>query len=186
MNEEVSGSELANKIAPEQDELSVHHSDPTVVSIAFYREPDASDLPLPSYATGQAAGLDLHAALPTGETLILQPGQRALITTGLRMLLPPGYEGQIRARSGLAVRYGIGVLNAPGTIDSDFRGVLQILLINWGDELFEIQRGDRIAQLIIAPVIRIVAVSVKSYDATPRGSGGFGSTGKGIMSAPEF
>lgn len=186
MDNEISGRELMDKVTPDLHQVSVHHCASLVVSVAFYREPDAYDLPLPFYATGQAAGMDLHAALPTGQTLIMHPGQRALITTGLRMLLPPGYEGQIRARSGLAVRYGIGVLNAPGTIDSDFRGVLQILLINWGDNPFEIQRGDRIAQLIVAPIIRVVAVAVETYDATPRGDSGFGSTGSGVMSVPEF
>lgn len=156
------------------------------VQVAFYREPGSHDLPLPTYATEQAAGMDLYAALPADQPLTLQPGQRALITTGLRILLPMGYEGQIRARSGLAVRYGIGVLNAPGTIDSDFRGVLQILLINWGADPFEVQRGNRIAQLIVAPVIHAVAVTVETYDTTPRGEGGFGSTGNGVISVLEY
>ena len=148
-----------------------------LVRVAVYREPSARDLPLPAYATAQAAGMDLHAALPPDQPLNLLPGARALISTGLRIVLPLGYEGQVRARSGWAVRHGIGVLNAPGTIDSDFRGVLHVLLINWGQEPFAIQRGDRIAQLVIAPVVRAEVVAVETVESTPRGEGGFGSTG---------
>jgi dUTP pyrophosphatase len=145
--------------------------------VAVYREPIARDLPLPAYATEQAAGMDLHAALSLDQPLTLPPGARALISTGLRIILPPGYEAQVRARSGWAVKHGIGVLNAPGTIDSDFRGVLHVLLINWGQEPFAIQRGDRIAQLVVAPVVRADVIAVETYEGTPRGEGGFGSTG---------
>ena len=126
--------------------------------------------------------MDLHAALPAAEPLNLAPGERALVTTGLRVILPVGYEGQVRARSGWAVQHGVGVLNAPGTIDSDFRGVIQVLLINWGQAPVVIARGDRIAQLVIAPILRADIVAVETYEDTPRGAGGFGSTGRGVSS----
>ncbi len=145
--------------------------------VTFVREAEAEGLPLPAYATEQAAGLDLIAALPVDAPVTLAPGERALITTGLRVAIPAGYEGQVRARSGWAVKHGIGVLNAPGTIDSDYRGVLQVLLVNWGQSAFTIERGNRIAQLVIAPVTRAVVVEVETLPGTARGSGGFGSTG---------
>lgn len=148
-----------------------------VVRVVFVRERESEGLPLPAYATEGAAGLDLCAALPADEPLTLAPGQRALITTGLRIVLPVGCEGQVRARSGWAVQHGIGVLNAPGTIDSDYRGVVQILLVNWGQAAFTIERGDRIAQLVVAPVVRAVVVESETFSETLRGIGGFGSTG---------
>ncbi len=149
----------------------------TPVSITVLKEPEAEGLPLPSYATTGAAGLDLYAALSENAPITLAPGARALITTGLRMAIPEGYEAQVRPRSGLAIKYGIGLVNAPGTIDSDYRGVVQVILINWGQEPFIIRRGDRIAQMVIAPVTRALLQETHSLDATERGEGGFGSTG---------
>ncbi len=147
------------------------------IRVAIEREPDAEGLPLPSYATGGAAGLDLCAAIPIHSPRTLLPGERALITTGLRIALPEGYEAQIRPRSGLAIKHGIGLVNSPGTVDSDYRGVVQVILINWGQEPFTIRRGDRIAQMVIAPVTRVSLVETNSLDTTTRGEGGFGSTG---------
>ena len=121
--------------------------------------------------------MDLSAALPEGEPLTLQPGERALVSTGLRIALPSGYEAQIRPRSGLAARHGIGLLNAPGTIDSDYRGVVKVLLINWGEAPVTFHRGDRIAQMVIAPVTHAVWVEEETLETTERGEGGFGSTG---------
>ena len=134
----------------------------------------AEDLPLPSYATEGAAGLDLRAAL--GGRLVLGPGERALVPTGLRFAVPAGYEAQVRPRSGLALRHGIVLPNSPGTIDSDYRGEVQVILWNAGPEPFAIERGDRIAQLVIAPVAH-VELEESALDETPRGTGGFGSTG---------
>ena len=147
------------------------------IRVTVLREPDAADLPLPSYATAGAAGMDLLAALPPDQALTLLPGERALVSTGLRLALPAGYEAQVRPRSGLAIRHGIGLVNSPGTIDADFRGVVQVILINWGHAPFIVQRGDRIAQLIVAPVTRAVLEEVDSLETTQRGEGGFGSTG---------
>ena len=134
----------------------------------------AEDLPLPSYATEGAAGLDLRAAV--GGRLVLGPGERALVPTGFRIAVPAGYEAQVRPRSGLALRHGIVLPNSPGTIDSDYRGEVQVILWNAGPEPFAIERGDRIAQLVIAPVAR-VELEESALDETPRGAGGFGSTG---------
>ena len=134
----------------------------------------AEDLPLPSYATEGAAGLDLRAAL--AGRLVLGPGERALVPTGLRFAVPAGYEAQVRPRSGLALRHGIVLPNSPGTIDSDYRGEVQVILWNAGPEPFAIERGDRIAQLVIAPVAH-VELEESALDETPRGGGGFGSTG---------
>jgi dUTP pyrophosphatase len=134
----------------------------------------AEDLPLPSYASEGAAGLDLRAALTS--RLVLGPGERALVPTGLRLAVPAGYEAQVRPRSGLALRHGIVLPNSPGTIDSDYRGEVQVILWNAGPEPFAIARGDRIAQLVIAPVARVV-LEEAALDETPRGAGGFGSTG---------
>jgi dUTP pyrophosphatase len=122
----------------------------SAVRVAILQEPDATDLPLPSYQTAGSAGVDLYAAVK--EALTLQPGERARVPTGIRIALPAGYEAQVRPRSGLAWRYGIGMVNAPGTIDSDYRGEVQVILINLGQEPFTIRRGDRIAQLVVAPV----------------------------------
>jgi len=138
------------------------------------RTAGAEDLPLPSYATAGAAGLDLRAAVPS--RLVVAPGERALVPTGLRIAVPTGYEGQVRPRSGLALRHGIVLPNAPGTIDSDYRGEIQVILWNTGAEPFAIARGDRIAQLVVAPVARVELEEV-ALDETQRGAGGFGSTG---------
>jgi dUTP pyrophosphatase len=137
--------------------------------------PHGRGLPLPRYETLLAAGADVRAAVT--EPLVLAPGDRFPVPTGLRLGIPPGYEIQVRARSGLALRHGIGLPNAPGTIDADYRGELKILLCNWGSEPFEIQRGDRIAQLVLAPVLQARFTVVEDLDDTDRGHGGFGSTG---------
>jgi dUTP diphosphatase len=147
------------------------------VEIHIARLPHGKDLPLPSYQSGLAAGLDLIAAVPAGAPLMLAPGARALIPTGIAVALPPGTEAQVRPRSGLAVRHGLTVLNAPGTIDADYRGEIQVLLINLGGEAVAITRGLRIAQLVIATVARAQLREVERLDETPRGTGGFGSTG---------
>src|SRR5262249_10866758 len=132
-------------------------------------------LPLPSYASDGAAGLDLFAALK--EPIVLQPGARALIPTGIRVAIPEGYEGQVRARSGIAWKRGLGMVNAPGTIDSDYRGEILVILINWGSDAQTIERGDRIAQLVITPIVRAELVEVFQMDETERNTGGFGHTG---------
>src|SRR5690349_18916064 len=134
-----------------------------------------ADLPLPAYATAQSAGLDLMAALQ-GE-ITLAPGERRLIPTGLAIALPAGFEAQVRPRSGLALKHGVTVLNSPGTIDADYRGEVQVLLINHGQAPFVIRRGDRIAQMVVAPVTQIAWKTVERLDETERGSGGYGSTG---------
>ena len=144
--------------------------------VRIKRLPHAQDLPLPAYETQGAAGLDLRAALPAGD-LEMAPGARGLVPTGLVLALPPGSEGQVRPRSGLALRHGVTVLNAPGTIDADYRGEVQVLLVNLGQEPFTLRHGDRIAQLIVAPVAQARLVEVQSLDDTVRGAGGFGSTG---------
>ncbi len=144
--------------------------------VAIQREPDARDLPLPEYATAGAAGLDLRAAIEA--KLILAPGERALVSTGIRLALPEGYEGQVRPRSGLAWRQGLTLLNAPGTIDCDYRGLVQVILINLGQASVTVQRGDRIAQLVVAPVERVVWAEMETLPDAERGEGGFGSTGK--------
>ena len=146
-----------------------------VVRIAVTRAPEGEGLPLPSYATAGAAGMDLHAAVVADVTL--QPGERALISTGLRIALPPGYEAQVRPRSGLALRHGISMVNTPGTVDEDFRGVLSVIVINHGQEPFTVHRGDRIAQMVVAPVIRAVWEEVEELPPSERGEGGFGHTG---------
>jgi dUTP pyrophosphatase len=145
------------------------------VIVLVKREAGTEDLPLPAYATPGSAGMDLHAAVESEVTL--QPGERRLIPTGLRIAIPPGFEGQVRPRSGLASKYGISLVNAPGTIDSDYRGPLQVLLINLGTEPFTIRRGDRIAQLVITPVATASLVEVDELPETLRNEGGFGHTG---------
>jgi dUTP pyrophosphatase len=135
------------------------------------------DLPLPAYETAGAAGMDLRAAVPEDEALVLRPGARTAVPTGLAFALPDGFEAQVRPRSGLALKSGVTVANAPGTIDADYRGELRVLLINLGEEDFVIRRGDRIAQLVIAPVVQAAWREVGELDATDRGAGGFGSTG---------
>ncbi len=136
-----------------------------------------ADLPLPAYQSEDAAGLDLMAAVAADAPVIIGPGQRALIPTGLAIALPSGTEGQVRPRSGLAARHGVTVLNAPGTIDADYRGEIQVILINFGQESFTVTRGMRIAQLIIAPTIQVTICATAKLDETTRGVGGFGSTG---------
>ena len=145
-----------------------------VATLRVERLPHAADLPLPGYATAGAAGLDLRAAA----TVDLAPGARALVPTGLRIALPPGHEGQVRPRSGLARRHGITVLNSPGTVDEDYRGEVMVLLVNLGTNPHRIARGDRIAQIVVAPVARVAVVEGAVTDETARGTGGFGSTGR--------
>lgn len=145
--------------------------------VRIVRLPHAADLPLPAYQSALAAGFDLLAAVPAEAPIELAPGSRAMIPTGIAIAIPPGNEGQIRPRSGLAVRHGITVLNSPGTIDADYRGELQVILVNLGTEAFKIQRGMRVAQLIIAPIQHAKLVESSSLDTTQRETGGFGSTG---------
>jgi dUTP pyrophosphatase len=136
------------------------------------------DLPEPAYETAGAAGMDLRAAIPENEPLVLAPGSRALVATGMSLALPDGFEAQIRPRSGLAARFGVTCLNAPGTIDADYRGEVKVILINHGEDAFTVRRGERIAQMVIAPVTRAVFRRVDRLDQTERGEGGFGSTGR--------
>ncbi|WP_309709437.1 dUTP diphosphatase [Armatimonas sp.] len=145
------------------------------VPVSLQRLPGNDDLPLPAYETPQAAGMDLRAALTAPQ--ILEPGERQAIPTGIAIALPAGYEAQVRPRSGLARKSGISMVNSPGTIDADYRGELMVLLINLGQEPFTVNRGDRIAQLIIAPVVQALWQEVDSLEETERGSGGFGHTG---------
>ena len=145
-----------------------------MIRIAITRLPHGEGLPLPSYATGGAAGLDIVAA----EEVTLAPGQRHAVATGFAIAIPAGYEGQVRPRSGLALNHGVTCLNTPGTIDSDYRGEVKVILINLGTEPFEVKRGMRIAQLVPAPVLRADFAEVDSLDPTHRGTGGFGSTGR--------
>ena len=149
------------------------------VRVGVVRLPQSEGLPLPAYETAGAAGLDLRAAVPEHAPLRLSPGARAAVPTGLVLELPDGFEAQVRPRSGLALRHGVTVLNAPGTIDADYRGEVQVLLINLGDEPFTITRGLRIAQLVVAPVVRATLVETDAMDGTKRAAGGFGSTGMG-------
>lgn len=149
----------------------------TGVTVAVQRLPHGADLPLPEYATADSAGLDLMAAVSEPQTLA--PGERALIPTGLAIALPGGHEAQVRPRSGLALRNGVTVLNSPGTIDADYRGEIGVVLINLGSEPFEISRGMRIAQMIVAPVSRLSWTEQAELTPTSRGVGGYGSTGTG-------
>jgi dUTP pyrophosphatase len=146
-------------------------------TVPIQRLDHADGLPLPAYETDQAAGMDLRAALPEEKPLTLRPGDRFAVPTGFAFALPPGYEGQVRPRSGLALRNGITCLNSPGTVDADYRGEVKVILINLGAEDFHIRRGDRIAQLVVAPVARAVWREVDNLEQTVRGAGGFGSTG---------
>jgi dUTP pyrophosphatase len=152
-------------------------SRPRNVTMRVQRLPHGQGLPLPAYQSAHAAGLDLVAAVPRQEPVKLPPGARALVPTGFVLELPHGYEAQVRPRSGLALKHGVTVLNSPGTIDSDYRGEVMVLLVNLGGETFLVQRGDRIAQLVIAPVAQVEIVAVEVLDATERGESGFGSTG---------
>lgn len=147
------------------------------LEVAVRRLPHAAGLPLPSYQSSGAAGMDLIAALPEDTKIIIEPGARHLVPTGIALQLPTGFEGQVRPRSGLARDCGVTVLNAPGTIDADYRGEISVLLVNLGSEPFEVIRGARIAQLVIATVARAVLVAMPELDTTVRGAGGFGSTG---------
>lgn len=150
----------------------------TSITVEIQRLPHAEGLALPAYQTAHAAGLDLLAAVPEDAPAVLMPGTRALIPTGLMIAVPPGFEAQVRPRSGLAFKHGVTVLNAPGTVDADYRGEVGVLLINHGDAAFTIRRGERIAQMIVAPVTQANLVAVASLSSTDRGSGGFGSTGR--------
>jgi len=147
------------------------------VACQFQKLPHASDLPLPSYETADSAGMDLRAAVE--KPVELKPGKRMLVPTGLKMAIPRGYEAQIRPRSGMAYKHGITMLNTPGTIDSDYRGEVKLLAVNLGEETYTINHGDRIAQMVIAPVCRATITETESLEETARGDGGFGSTGVG-------
>ena len=148
-----------------------------MTTVRYIVLPHGEGLPAPHYRSELAAGLDLSAALPAGDPLTLSPGKRALIPTGIAIEIPEGFEAQVRPRSGLALKYGVTVLNSPGTIDADYRGEIQVLLINLGNESVIVSRGDRIAQLVIAPILVVTLKRAKSLATTGRGKGGFGSTG---------
>jgi dUTP pyrophosphatase len=150
-----------------------------MINVAIKRLPHAADLQLPVYQSEDAAGLDLVAAVTADADIVLQPGGRALIPTGFAIALPRGYEAQVRPRSGLALNFGITVLNSPGTIDADYRGEVGVILVNFGDRPFVIKRGARIAQLVVAPVARIVLAESDGLEDSARAAGGFGSTGCG-------
>ncbi|MBV1886286.1 MAG: dUTP diphosphatase [Parvibaculaceae bacterium] len=147
------------------------------VSIDVQTLPHFGDLLLPAYESEGAAGMDLRAALGDGETITLEPGAKAMVPTGLAMALPVGHEAQVRPRSGLAAKHSVTVLNSPGTIDSDYRGEVKVILINHGSSPFKIERGERIAQMVIAPVTQGIWTQVDTLSETDRGTGGFGSTG---------
>lgn len=147
------------------------------IPVRVKRLPHGADLPLPAYQSALAAGLDLLAAVPAAAPVVVDPGSRALIPTGIAIALPPGHEGQVRPRSGLALRHGLTVLNTPGTIDADYRGEIQVIVANLGAKPFIVARGMRIAQLVIAPVRQARLVEADDLDATDRAAAGFGSTG---------
>jgi len=147
------------------------------IEIRVARLPHGADLPLPAYQSKLASGCDLLAAIPQEEPIVIAPGARAAIPTGIALALPPGIEGQVRPRSGLAARSGVTVLNAPGTIDADYRGEVRVLLVNLGGAPFTVRRGMRIAQLVIAPNLRARMIETAGLDDTVRNTGGFGSTG---------
>jgi dUTP pyrophosphatase len=149
------------------------------------RLPHGADLPLPAYQSAQAAGIDLLAAVPADAPVTIVPGERVAIPTGIAVALPPGHEGQIRPRSGIAMRHGVTVLNSPGTIDADYRGEIQVIVVNLGQQVFEIRRGTRIAQMVVAPIQQAKIVETTSLDATAREGGGFGSTGMTATSLDE-
>jgi dUTP pyrophosphatase len=148
------------------------------VTVSVCPLPHFEGLGLPAYETTGSAGMDVRAAVPEGEPMVLAPGARAMVPTGLSVAIPEGYEIQVRPRSGLAAKHGLTCLNTPGTIDSDYRGEIKVILINLGAEPFTIARGERIAQLVLAPVTRLAWAETDSLDATSRGAGGFGSTGR--------
>ena len=147
------------------------------VTLRVKRLPHGEGLPLPSYQSEEAAGLDVVACVPEEGPVTIAPGARALIPTGFALELPRGYEAQVRPRSGLALKHGVTLLNSPGTIDSDYRGELMVIVVNHGDQPFLVRRGDRIAQLVVAPVSHVEIVASEALAATARGQGGFGSTG---------
>lgn len=149
-----------------------------MTTVRVERLPHAEGLPAPAYETSGSAGMDLRAAVPDDEPLTLRPGARALVPTGLKIALEPGHEAQVRPRSGLALKHGITCLNSPGTIDSDYRGEVGVILANLGQEPFVVRRGERIAQLVIARHEQAALVEVEALDETARGAGGFGSTGR--------
>lgn len=147
------------------------------IAVAIRRLPHGEGLPLPAYQSAGAAGLDLVAAISTESTIIIEPGSRKLVPSGIALQLPAGFEAQVRPRSGLALEHGVTILNTPGTIDSDYRGEICVLLANFGNRDFELRRGMRIAQLVVAPVSRASLTVVDQLDESERGAGGFGSTG---------
>jgi dUTP pyrophosphatase len=155
----------------------------TTIDVKIMRLPHGADLPLPAYQSELAAGFDLLAAVPADAPMVIAPGTWAAVPTGLAIALPPGTEAQVRPRSGLAAKNGLTVLNAPGTIDADYRGEVKVLLINHGPAPFAVERGSRIAQMIIAPVLAARLTEASSLDDTARGAGGFGSTGTGSRTA---
>lgn len=150
----------------------------TDITVAVRSLPHFEGLELPAYETLGAAGMDVRAAVPESDPVVLNPGEKTMVPTGLSVAIPQGYEIQMRPRSGLAAKHGITCLNSPGTIDSDYRGELKVILINHGQESFTIGRGERIGQMLLAPVTRLVWEQVETLDDTDRGSGGFGSTGR--------
>jgi dUTP pyrophosphatase len=150
----------------------------SAIKVQLRQLPHGEGLPLPAYQSAHAAGLDLTAAIADAEPLTLLPSRHALVPTGLAIALPEGFEAQVRPRSGLAAKHGVTVLNSPGTIDADYRGEIQVILINHGAEPFVIRRGERIAQMVIAPVVQAELVRAETLSSTDRGSGGFGSTGR--------
>jgi dUTP pyrophosphatase len=149
------------------------------MKISLARLPHAEGLPLPAYETHGSAGMDLRAAVPDEAPVVIKPGARAMVPTGLQIAVPDSFEAQVRPRSGLAAKAGITCLNTPGTIDSDYRGEVKVILINLGEEDFTIRRGDRIAQMVICPIVQAQWVESASLEETKRGGGGFGSTGHG-------
>ncbi len=150
----------------------------STVTVQVRPLPHFEGLELPAYETSGSAGMDVRAAVPVAEPITLKPGERAMVPTGLSVAIPEGHEIQVRPRSGLAAKHGLTCLNTPGTIDSDYRGEIKVILINLGAEAFVIQRGERIAQLVLAPVTRLAWSEVDALDETARGAGGFGSTGR--------
>ncbi len=150
---------------------------PNGIEVSITYLPHGDGLPLPGYATAGAAGMDVYAAVADDKPIVIQQGQRALVPTGIAISLPSGYEAQIRPRSGLALKHGIGMVNSPGTIDSDYRGEIMVLLINHGEQPFAVQRGVRIAQMIVAPVSRVNWSVIGELGPSARGANGFGSTG---------
>ena len=149
----------------------------STLTVSIQRLPHGADLPLPTYQSGAASGLDLMAAVPADVPLVIAPGDYAAVPTGIALALPAGTEAQVRPRSGLARNHGVSVLNSPGTVDADYRGEIQVLLINHGADPFTVTRGMRIAQLVVAQAARIILTDVAELEQTPRGTGGFGSTG---------